>query len=131
MKITGWVSGDNMITMEVESTLSKEGTSSSNSETELPPTSERVINTHIRTPSGTPIVIGGLMQKEVSEKIAKTPILGDIPFIGALFRSISNTEENTEFVVYLVPYLVHDALHSLQPEDEMNRLFDKFFPPQV
>ncbi len=130
MEITGWVSGDNMITMEVESTISKESDTDSNSENELPPTTERVINTHLRTPSGKPIVIGGLMQKEVTESVSKVPILGDIPLIGFLFRSISNTEENTEFVVYLIPYLVEDEAgdEALAPEDEIARLSEEFFP---
>ncbi len=129
MEITGWVSGDNMITMEVESTISKESDSES-SEDELPPTTERIINTHLRTPSGKPIVIGGLMQKEVTESVSKVPILGDIPLIGFLFRKISNTEENTEFVVYLVPYLVEEASgdSQLSPEDEILRLSEEFFP---
>ena len=126
MEVTGWVSGDDMITMEVESTISKE--SSSDSENALPPTTERIINTHLRTPSGEPIVIGGLMQKEVTESVSKVPILGDIPLLGKLFQSISTTEENTEFVVYLVPYLVMDRAATLSPEDDMNRLFNEFFP---
>ncbi|HAK45419.1 MAG TPA: hypothetical protein DCO79_05815, partial [Spirochaeta sp.] len=128
MEITGWVSGDDMITMEVESTISKESDSGSKSENNLPPTTERVINTHLRTPSGEPIVIGGLMQKEITESISKVPILGDIPLLGLLFQKIKTTEENTEFVVYLVPYLVIDSPHNIEPEDEMNRLFNEFYP---
>ncbi len=129
MEITGWVSGDNMITMEVESTISKESDSES-SEDELPPTTERIINTHLRTPSGKPIVIGGLMQKEVTESVSKVPILGDIPLIGFLFRKISNTEENTEFVVYLVPYLEEETVGDtvLSVEEEITRLSKEFFP---
>ncbi len=129
MEITGWVSGDNMITMEVESTISKESDSES-SEDELPPTTERIINTHLRTPSGKPIVIGGLMQKEVTESVSKVPILGDIPLIGFLFRKISDTEENTEFVVYLVPYLEEETAvdSALSVEEEITRLSKEFFP---
>nr|MDA3812596.1 type II and III secretion system protein [Spirochaetaceae bacterium] len=127
LDITGWISGDNMITMEINSTLSKEGTGSSSSAATLPPTSERVINTHIRTPSGTPIVIGGLNQKELSTQIEKVPLLGDIPLIGFLFRKTSTTEENTELVIYIVPYLDMGDSENIEPEEEINRLFNRFF----
>ncbi len=128
MDITGWVSGDDMITMEISSTLSKKGTVANSTESSLPPTSERVINTHIRTPSGEPIIIGGLMQTEQTTMIEKTPILGDIPVLGLLFRKKRVTEENTELVIYIVPYLDRGERDQYIPEEEINRIYSRFFP---
>ena len=128
MDITGWISGDNMITMKISSTLSKKGVSSNSSATSLPPTSERVINTHIRTPSGKPIIIGGLMQTETNVQHEKVPLLGYIPLLGNLFSKYVVTEENTELVIYIVPYLDMAEPDGLAPTDEIDRLFEKFFP---
>jgi type II secretory pathway component GspD/PulD (secretin) len=103
--LNGWVSGDGMVTMTVNLTVSKQSDTSSTSTTSIPPTSERVVTTQVRTASGKPIVIGGLMQKETSKSIKKFPILGDIPLLGLLFRDQSTSETNTEIVLYIVPHV--------------------------
>jgi type II secretory pathway component GspD/PulD (secretin) len=107
--INGWVSGDGMITMKVNAAVSKQDESGANTSatTNPPPTSERVVNTQVRTKSGTPIIIGGLLQIEKSEQIQKTPFLGSIPLIGRLFRDMVTSEITTEMVIYIVPYIHH------------------------
>jgi type II secretory pathway component GspD/PulD (secretin) len=103
--VNGWVSGDRMITMSVNATISKQGTSSSSDVSVLPPTTEKVVATQVRTSSGTPVVIGGLKQSDKVRSVKKLPLLGDIPLLGWLFRTWSETEEETEFVIYIVPYV--------------------------
>jgi type II secretory pathway component GspD/PulD (secretin) len=105
--INGWVSGDGMITMKVSAAVSKQNESGANTSasTNPPPTSERVVNTQVRTKSGTPIVIGGLLQVEKIESIRKIPILGSIPLIGKLFQNIDMQDNTTEMVIYIVPYV--------------------------
>ncbi len=105
LQINGWVSGDRMITMCVNATISKQGASSGAERSSLPPTTEKVVSTQVRTPSGLPVVIGGLKQEDRSVSESKVPLLGDIPLLGRLFRNRSETREETEFVVYIVPRL--------------------------
>src|SRR5690606_24183561 len=71
----------------------------------LPPTSEKVISTHVRTQAGTPVIIGGLVQQEVSDGSSRTPGLGEIPGADLLFSSRLASQENTELVMYIVPYI--------------------------
>ncbi|MCD6398136.1 MAG: hypothetical protein J7L71_11415, partial [Spirochaetaceae bacterium] len=104
ISINGWVSGDNMITMNVKSTVSKRGADVSSSTGNPPPTSEKVISTHVRTPSGKPVIISGLLQREKDVVAQKTPILSSIPLLGWLFTSKVETFTNTEMVIYIVPY---------------------------
>ncbi|MCF6335091.1 MAG: hypothetical protein L3J12_05065 [Spirochaetales bacterium] len=125
LDVTGWVSGDDMVTMKIASTLSKKGTSTSSSDS-LPPTSERIVNTHVRTPSGKPIVISGLMQQETSITTNKVPILGDIPLLRLLFTSTSESVENTELTIYIVPYIERSIPEETEPSIEIKRLFNKF-----
>lgn len=106
--ITGTVSGDSMITMLVDTTISKRGSSDSKDRNVLPPTSEKIINTRIRTEAGRPVIIGGLTQQEETTVIKKVPFFGSIPLLGYLFRKENRITENTEFVVYIVPHIEYD-----------------------
>ena len=115
LDISGWVSGDNMITMDVSATVSKQASSDSGSTGALPTTTEKVVNTHVRTPVGKPVIIGGLIQQDKDVIIHKIPILGDIPLLGRLFQMRSETIDNTEMVIYILPHIEY-------PEDETDDL---------
>lgn len=104
--LNGWVSGDGMVTMSVAATVSKRGADTSSSTGDPPPTSERVVATQVRTASGTPVVIAGLLQKETTRNVKKIPLLGDIPLLGYLFKDVVEKEENIEIVLYVVPHIV-------------------------
>ncbi|WP_010259474.1 secretin N-terminal domain-containing protein [Treponema primitia] len=112
--LNGWISGDDMITISVNATVSKQNNNASNDSTALPTTSERVVNTQIRTPSGKPVVLSGLMKEDINKNIKKIPLLGDIPFLGRLFRDQTDTKEKTEIVIYIVPYLSRDTTYEEQ-----------------
>ena len=110
--INGWTSGDNMITMTVNATISKQnGTagSSSVSTSELPSTSERVVTTQVRSASGEPVIISGLLKEDETEHENRTPILGKIPLIKHLFKQNNKSKEKTEIVIYIVPHLIQDS----------------------
>ncbi|MBQ3023934.1 MAG: hypothetical protein IJD23_01325 [Spirochaetaceae bacterium] len=104
LNINGWVSGDGMITMKVNAEVSKQGTVSDSSNS-LPPTSEKLVTSEVRTKSGSPIIIGGLLQTETTETIKKIPLLWRIPLLGNLFQKINSSEEITEMVIYIVPHV--------------------------
>ena len=112
VSLNGWISGDNMITMNVNATVSKQNSESStttSSVTALPSTSERVVTTQVRSSSGEPIVISGLIKEDVSENESKTPILGSIPLLGRLFTHKTTSKEKTEIVIYIVPHLIQES----------------------
>lgn len=124
LKIDGWVSGDNMITLSVDSKISKQTESDNTSDvTMIPGTSEKSVVTKVRTNSGTSIIIGGLLQVDRSETIKKIPILGHIPLLGKLFQDIIITNETSEMVIYLTPYLYSDDGLEL----DMNRNVESFY----
>lgn len=100
--ISGWTSGDGMITMDVQTSFSQQFEDSDDS-ANLPSTNERNIETHVRTQSGQAVVIGGLVSQEQSESSDKTPILSALPAIGPAFTGRSKSTENTELRVYIIP----------------------------
>ena len=68
--------------------------------------SKRQASTSVELPSGMTLAIGGLLEERTSQKINQFPWLGDIPILGALFRSRDFLTEQTELVILVTPYLV-------------------------
>lgn len=72
-------------------------------------TNTRSIKTSVLVDDGGTIVLGGLIKDNLSETERKVPGLGDIPFLGALFRYKSTTKNKTNLMVFLKPSIVRDA----------------------
>ncbi|MBI9098705.1 MAG: hypothetical protein JEY91_09515 [Spirochaetaceae bacterium] len=126
VEIEGWSSGDGMITMDVKTTISKRDESGSSEPGALPGTTERNVTTHIRTESGKPVIIGGLMQQDKVIGTKKTPFLGDIPLLGYLFRSENEYFQNTEMIVTIVPYLEYPEYSVSDVDRDIEALYNSF-----
>lgn len=124
--IKGWVSADNMITMNVKATVSKRGTDVSTTTGTLPPTSEHIISTQVRTFSGQPVVIGGLIRQEKSSQISRVPVLGHIPLLGLLFQTRKDSVENSELTIYIMPHLEYSELEEAGLGLRLDALYRKF-----
>lgn len=72
----------------------------------IPALSTRRSETTVELGSGESMVIGGLLQNSHNNTITKTPGLGDVPVLGALFRSNGFQRNETELVIVITPYLV-------------------------
>ena len=128
LNINGWVSGEDMITVTVDAQVSKQvaADNSSNDTTALPSTSEKKVSTSVRTKSGEPVIIGGLFQTEVDISEKKVPFLGSIPIIGRLFTDSVESSSDTEFVIYLVPFVQKNETEVLSEEENLARLKEKY-----
>ena len=62
----------------------------------------------VKAKSGQVIVIGGLMREQRNRKDYKTPVLGDVPGLGKLFRSEQRQTTTTELVILLRPIVISD-----------------------
>jgi len=69
---------------------------------------KRQVNTTILADSGQTIVIGGLLDEQVTESISKVPWLGDIPWIGNLFKSTSSSTKKRNLMVFIKPTIIRD-----------------------
>ena len=56
------------------------------------------------------MVLGGIFQSEVSTNITKTPFLGDIPYIGRLFKRTQNIDERSELLIFITPTIMRGEL---------------------
>ena len=105
LEINGWVSGDGMITTTVTASVSKRGVDVSGSIGNPPPTSEKVLTTHVRARSGETVILSGLRQNDSTIIDQRVPLISKIPILGWFFKSKNNTAENTQIVIYLVPHV--------------------------
>ncbi len=72
----------------------------------IPSITTRRVSTTVELADGQSFAIAGLLREEVKEDIKKFPLLGDIPILGALFRSSSFARSETELVIIVTPHLV-------------------------
>ncbi|WP_409411517.1 type II secretion system secretin GspD [Comamonas sp.] len=79
-----------------------------------PTTNKRSIESTVLVDDGSVIVIGGLLQDQYSGSVQKVPYLGDIPGIGALFRSDTRSRKKTNLMVFLRPVVMRDAAATQQ-----------------
>ncbi len=71
-------------------------------------TNKRAINTTVLVNDGSIVALGGLMEESVRSSESKVPLLGDIPLIGALFRSTQQSHVKTNLLVLLQPTIIRD-----------------------
>ncbi len=72
-------------------------------------TNKREINTTVMVDDGATIVLGGLIDESISQSASKVPGLGDIPYLGRLFRSDTSKRLRRNLMVFLRPTIVRDA----------------------
>ena len=71
-----------------------------------PITDDNAISVYIDVEDGQQIVVGGIIRKKQKQVENKLPILGDIPFIGRLFKNTETGVEDAEIVIIITPHIV-------------------------
>ena len=108
LSYTPTVLSDGRISIRVRpevSQLSSQGAVQLNGTT-IPALTSRRAETTLELGSGQSMVIGGLLSNDNNNSIEKTPGLGDVPVLGALFRSNGFRRNETELMIVITPYLV-------------------------
>ncbi len=77
-----------------------------------PTTNKRSIESTITVDDGQIVVLGGLIEDSYNTTRSKVPLLGDIPYLGALFRSENRTRKRTNLMVFLRPVVMRDQAGS-------------------
>ena len=105
LSIVPWVSASGDVTVEIKPEFrTPVGTFSSS----VPPTiNTRVLDSTVRLKDGETIILGGLISENETRRVSKIPLLGDIPFIGRLFRSQSKSIVKTELMIYITPHVFY------------------------
>ncbi len=72
------------------------------------PFAKRTAQTQLVVKDQQPVVIGGLVRNRVARTDTKIPLLGDIPVLGALFRSRSSSMQKSNLILVLTPYIIRE-----------------------
>ena len=115
LAFTPIVLADGRISMRVRpevSELSDAGSVKLNGYT-IPALTTRRAETTVELGSGQSFMLAGLLQNRNNNSISKAPFLGDLPILGALFRSTSYQRNETELVIIVTPYLVRPVSSQL------------------
>ncbi len=115
LAFTPVVLADGRISMRVRpevSELSNEGSIKLNNFL-VPALTTRRAETTVELGSGQSFMIGGLLRTHSTNDITKAPFLGDLPVLGALFRSTAFRRDETELVIIVTPYLVRPVSNQL------------------
>lgn len=104
----------------------------------LPGLTTRSASTTVELASGQSFILGGLLHERENTVISEIPLLGDIPILGALFRSEKYERKETELVIIATAYVVepsrendlHIPQHGMEPYDHWQRyLYGRILKP--
>ncbi len=72
-------------------------------------TNERKVQTKVLAADKRMVVLGGLIKEDVQDSTQKVPLLGDIPFLGRLFRSDAVKNTKTNLIIFIRPTIIRDS----------------------
>lgn len=108
--VTPHVFNNNEVRLEVEQNISNVlNTAVGGSTFADVVTSKRAIDTTVLAGDGETIVLGGLIQDDITESNSKVPVLGSIPLLGNLFKSRSTTRVKTNLLVFIRPTIISNS----------------------
>ena len=119
VSLTPFISPDGYVTMNIKpdySTIADQVTTASEAGPDAPKDLQATLLSrrnldlkNVRIKDGETLVIGGMIQENESKTVRKIPVLGDLPIIGAAFRSTNTTKEKNELVIMLTPKIINDG----------------------
>lgn len=112
------ISQGGFVRLEINASFTKLIESATGLSNETPTTAQRKVNTVISVLSGTTVVIGGLMRDDKETVVKKVPLLGDLPFIGGMFRVNRERNLKTNLILFITPHV----LDTQEDLDEITKL---------
>jgi type IV pilus assembly protein PilQ len=111
LDVTPQITPDQRIIMDLEinkdsvgQTVSVQGGGS------VPSIDTRNLKTQVLVDNGQTVVLGGIYERVQNDNTTKVPLLGDIPFLGNLFRNTQHVNNKTELLIFITPKLLNQGL---------------------
>ena len=109
LKVTPFITKDGLVEMiiapELSSVSDTDRQTIANGVT-APAIDKRSADTVVVTPDGQTVIVGGLMGRTRAQNDTKIPLLGDIPFLGNLFKRKTKSDTKTELIIFLTPHII-------------------------
>lgn len=103
LTVTPHITPDDRIILDL---IVTQDTVSSVTNGQAPAIDTQRIGTQVLVNNGETIVLGGIYQQSIVSSVSKVPVLGDIPYLGALFRNTSDFNEKKELLIFVTPRIV-------------------------
>jgi MSHA type pilus biogenesis protein MshL len=128
--VTPTINKKGFVTMKIKPVVSSavsKDIKSADTVSSVPIVSTSEAETTVMVQDGSTIIIAGLIKDEVNKTVNKIPLLGDIPFLGNLFKNTTNQVKKKELVIFLTPHILSTSLAetkevSLEFEESMKFL---------
>jgi type IV pilus assembly protein PilQ len=104
LEVTPQITPDNRVIMEVK--ITKDEPDFSNAVNGVPPIKKNEVDAKVLVSDGETIVIGGVFSNTQTKSVEKVPFLGDLPYLGRLFRRDTVTDQKSELLVFLTPKIL-------------------------
>lgn len=118
MTVTPTINAQGLVVLQIDQSISNitDGGTIAGS----PSIFERSLNTEVLAQSGQTIMLGGLISENTNKTTTKVPFLGDLPYVGALFRSQKDSVTKTELVVLITPRVIDQPEHWQQIRQKLD-----------
>ncbi|RJG42352.1 type IV pilus secretin PilQ family protein [Motilimonas pumila] len=112
LNVTPHITPDNKIILDLVITQDSKGEVVATAVGQAVSIDTQEIGTQVLVNNGETIVLGGIYQQQISDTIQKVPILGDIPWAGALFRKTIQSNQKAELLIFVTPKIITQTAFS-------------------
>jgi type IV pilus assembly protein PilQ len=112
LKVTPHITPDNRIIMDLVVTQDTRGETVPTSTGNAVAIDTQEISTQVLVENGETIVLGGIFQQSSTNDEKKVPLLGDLPFVGYLFKNTTEVLEKRELLIFVTPKILTDELRT-------------------
>ncbi len=110
LRFTPQITEGNLVRLNILQEITDLATTSVGDPNQVGPTlTKRLVRNTVVAENGRTIVLGGLIGNNVQETITKTPLLGDIPVLGWLFKRKSMTSRKTNLLLFITPHIIRTS----------------------
>ena len=106
LAVTPRITPDDRIIMDLEVKKDSVGVIFSG----IPSIDTKKVTTQVLVDNGDTIVLGGIFEQTTRTTTTKVPLLGDIPFLGNIFKNTVKQDDKTELLIFVTPKIVKDTL---------------------
>lgn len=106
LKVTPQITPDNRLVLDLSVTQDRPGAVVKTGDGEAVAIDTQRITTQVLVDNGETVVLGGIYQHSVQTSVDKVPLLGDIPYLGALFRRSYENHGKSELLIFVTPKVV-------------------------
>jgi general secretion pathway protein D len=124
LKITPTINTEKFVRQKIDLEVTQLVTEESS--TGLPTTLKRATKTVVSVKDGQTIVISGIMGDSTEKAVYKVPLLGDIPILGWLFKSKSDTRDKTNLYVFITPHVIENQTQGVAIKEKKQEQIETF-----